>query len=84
MLLLRMSVSIDWRCIDIVTLSRVMLCGGQAQCYIMLCPAAGDCHKCLALPTDTDTTHRGHTLPWLSPLHSVVQPPDIVQCSAVL
>ena len=57
MLQLRKSVSIDWRCIDIVTLSRVMLCGGQAQCYIMLCPAAGDCHKCLAVPTDTDTSH---------------------------
>ena len=81
--LLRKSVSIDWRCIDIVTLSRVMLCGGQAQCYIMLCPAAGDCHKCLAVPTDTDTTHRGHTLPWLAPstqLCSLLTLSSAVQC----
>lgn len=33
-----------------------MLCGGQAQCYIMP-PLAGDCHECLGVPTDPSTTH---------------------------
>ena len=78
LLLLRKSVSIDWHCIDIVTLSsHVVWRPGSVLHHAATGWRLPRVPRCPHRPQHH--THRGHTLAWLAP--STLQPPDTVQCS---